>query len=65
MYNILKNVQILIALLKEYNIRYLVLSPGSRNFLLYTQLKRIRFSPATPSLTKEEPRILRSVWLRS
>lgn len=31
MYNILKNVQILIALLKEYNIRYLVLSPGSRN----------------------------------
>lgn len=31
MYNILKNVQIVISLLKEYNIRHLVLSPGSRN----------------------------------
>lgn len=31
MYNILKNVQIIISLLKEYNIRHLVLSPGSRN----------------------------------
>lgn len=31
MYNILKNVQIIISLLKSYNIRHLVLSPGSRN----------------------------------
>ena len=31
MYNILKNVQITIALLKKYNIKHLVLSPGSRN----------------------------------
>ena len=31
MYNILQNVQIVISLLKEYNIKHLVLSPGSRN----------------------------------
>lgn len=31
MYNILKNVQIVISILKEYNIKHLVLSPGSRN----------------------------------
>ena len=31
MYNILKNVQIIISLLKSYNIRHLVISPGSRN----------------------------------
>lgn len=31
MYSVLKNVQIVIALLKKYNIRHLVLSPGSRN----------------------------------
>lgn len=31
MYSALKNVQIIISLLKEYNVRNLVLSPGSRN----------------------------------
>lgn len=31
MYTVIKNVQIIISLLKEYNIQHLVLSPGSRN----------------------------------
>lgn len=31
MYSALKNVQVIISLLKKYNIRHLVLSPGSRN----------------------------------
>lgn len=31
MYNVLKNVQIIISLLKEYKVKNLVLSPGSRN----------------------------------
>lgn len=31
MYTVLKNTQIVIALLKEYGIKHIVISPGTRN----------------------------------
>lgn len=43
MYTTQKNVQILIALLKKYGVRYAVISPGSRNMPLVRSLENDQF----------------------
>ena len=49
MYNILQNVQIVISLLKEYNIKHLVLSPGSRNVPFVHSVEQDPFLHVIPS----------------
>lgn len=43
MYTVIKNVQIIISLLKQYGIRHIVISPGSRNIAFVTSVENDPF----------------------
>ena len=51
--NNLGNINIVISLLKDHNIRYIVASPGGTNIALVSAFQNDSFLDAFPSLTRE------------
>lgn len=59
MYTIQENVRIVISLLKQYNIRYIVISPGGTNIPISQAVQEDSFLSVIPCLMSEVLCILR------